>query len=516
MDNAWERNNLGNPEGGRSGCRRGCKTAPGDLSEGVFSVRKIGGPGGWGFLLGWAVLACLVGLAGLGGARAAERPPNVVLILADDVGREAFGCYGGEDYATPEIDRLARDGVRFEQAHATPLCTPTRVMLMTGKYNFRNYTHFGYLDTRERTLGHLLREAGYATAIAGKWQLNGTYNDFPGSRDPRVPGQFGFDEWLLWQVTKEKEGKDGGGERYWNPPLEHNGRLIPGEAQGEKYGPDLFADFLCDFMERHRERPFFVYYPMVLAHDVFVPTPDSRGPDFEVARGNEQPTDAVARKANFVAMVAYLDKMVGRLRSKVEELGLAEDTLFLFTADNGTHPSILSRWRGREVRGGKGGLTDAGTHVPLVARWEGKTPAGAVVADLVDFTDFLPTLAEAAGVAVGPHAWVDGRSFLPQVLGRPGNPREWILCHYQPFWGPAPGQFVRDREYKLYGDGRFFRVGDDLEEKHDLGPGRGPEEVSARARLQAVLDRTPPLPPGRGNGADLPRPVYPTWPRLEE
>ena len=172
--------------------------------------------------------------------------PNVILIMADDVSWECFGCYGAEDYKTPRIDQLASEGIRFEHCYSTPICTPSRVKLMTGKYGFRNYTHFGYLDPSERTFAHMMKEAGYQTAIAGKWQLNGLYNKLAGHLDPMRPHQAGFDQSLLWQVTRGKGGD--GGERFWDPPLEHNGKFISKEENAGQYGPDLLTDFVCDFI----------------------------------------------------------------------------------------------------------------------------------------------------------------------------------------------------------------------------------------------------------------------------
>ena len=206
---------------------------------------------------------------------AAERKPNIILIMADDVSWECFGCYGAEDYRTPNIDQLAADGIKFQHCYSTPICTPSRVKIMTGKYGFRNYTHFGYLDPSQRTFGHLLQDEGYRTAITGKWQLNGLYNSLPGHQDSSRPLKAGFDESLLWQVTKGKGGD--GGERFWNAPLEHNGKFISRQENQGTYGPDLMTDFVCDFIQRNQERPFFVYYPMVLVHNPFVPTPDTVG-----------------------------------------------------------------------------------------------------------------------------------------------------------------------------------------------------------------------------------------------
>ena len=163
--------------------------------------------------------AALLLLTLLSGKIAAFEKPNVVLIMADDVGWECFGCYGAEDYKTPRLDRLAKNGIKFKHCYSTPICTTSRVKLMTGKYNFRNYTHFGYLSPDEKTFGNLMQSAGYKTAIAGKWQLNGLTNSLPGHDDNTRAKKAGFDESLLWQYTKPKPF----GERFWSPALQHNG-----------------------------------------------------------------------------------------------------------------------------------------------------------------------------------------------------------------------------------------------------------------------------------------------------
>lgn len=476
------------------------------------------GPAG-ALALALALTALALPLAVPAFATAAPRDPgdrpNVVLIMADDVGWEAFSCYGAEDYRTPHIDALAERGIRFEHCYSTPICTTSRVKLMTGKYNFRNYTHFGYLNPEERTFGHLLRDAGYATAIVGKWQLNGLANQLPRYDDSNRPVETGFEEYCLWQLTKMHDGKTGLGERYWSPRLEQNGRLLTSKANRDLYGPDLLSGFLMDFMERKRDEPFFAYYPMVLVHDPFVPTPDtigdaSRGPGTN--RRQKGKGAAAAKKANFVAMVEYMDKIVGRIVEKIDALGLSENTIVLFTADNGTHPSIVSRWKGRDIRGGKAELTDMGTHVPLVVSWPGTAPEGAVHDDLIDFTDFYPTLAEAAGVELNEADPVDGRSFFPRLRGEPGNPRAWVLNHYQPYWKKEGGQWVRDRDFKLYPDGDFYRVPADLEEKQPLAPGDAGENGEASRRdLQALIDRLPPAPSGAPDRNAKHRPTYPGW-----
>ncbi len=440
------------------------------------------------------------------------RPPNIILIMADDVSWEAFGCYGAEDYKTPELDRLAKQGVRYSHCYSTPICTTSRVQIMTGKYNFRNYTHFGYLNPNERTFGHLLQNAGYKTAIAGKWQLNGLYNSLPGHDDASRPAKAGFDESMLWQVTTGK-GSEQGGERFWSPPIEHNGKFLTKETNAGKYGPDMFCDFICDFVDRNQKEPFFVYYPMVLVHDPFVKTPDTIGGNSRATSANKAPKNKDEQKANFVAMVNYMDKIVGRIVKKVDDIGQLENTIILFTADNGTNRRITSRWSGMDIRGGKGGMTDMGTHVPLIAYWKGHTPEDHISNDLIDFTDFYATIAEAAVTAEETY---DGRSFFPQLCGKPGKPRDSVFCHYEPYWNKKAGQFVRNDRFKLYRDGRMFRLPDDLREQNDLGQSSDSSVTDARDRLGAILKLAPPAPKGtNANRNTKNRPVFPEWQSLQ-
>lgn len=446
----------------------------------------------------------------LGNIVLGQERPNVVLIMADDVSWEAFGCFGAEDYKTPHLDGLASRGMRFTHCYSTPICTTSRVKLMTGQYNFRNYTHFAYLDPEQKTFGHLMQQAGYKTAIAGKWQLNGLANTLPGHLDRKRPYQAGFDEYMLWQLTHGKSVNGGGGERFWSPLLDHNENLLTIEANEGKYGPDMLCDFICDFMDRNHDEPFFVYYPMVLVHDPFVPTPDTIG---ERSRGHEQNKEKKEdRKENFVAMVNYMDKIVGRIVQKVEELGELDNTIFLFTADNGTNTKIESNWNGRTIKGGKGGMTDMGTHVPLIAYWKGHTPAGQVNDSLIDFTDFYPTLAEVAGQSLTEADPIDGVSFFPQLNGDAGSPRKWVFCHYEPYWNKTPGQFVRNQKYKLYNDGRYFDIGaGDLEEKRSIAASASGKVKKLQQEFSKIMLAAPPTPKGNGSRTTVNRPIYPKW-----
>lgn len=413
--------------------------------------------------------ALLWGMASSGRAAAPDPRPNIVLIMADDLGYECIGANGGTSYATPRIDKLAASGMRFEHGYAQPLCTPTRVQIMTGVSNVRNYVRFGYLAPDQKTFANRLREAGYKTGIAGKWQLaNGVEG----------PGRFGFDEHCLWQLTRRPP-------RYANPGLEIDGKEYD-FSRGE-YGPDVVNDYALDFVSRHRDRPFLLYYPMMLTHGPYQPTPDS--PDWDPkAKGERANQD----KRHFGEMVAYMDKLVGKLVGRLDELGLRERTLVLFTGDNGTGKGVTSRMGTVQVEGGKGTLTDAGTRVPLVASWPGTIPSGRVSDDLVDMTDVLPTLCEAAGVPIPSDTVLDGRSFLPQLRGQVGPPREAIYCWYAPNQRrvDTPREFARDRRYKLFRNGDFFEVDGRAYTEKKLDADRlGPGAMAARARLALVLDR---------------------------
>ncbi len=444
---------------------------------------------------------------GLSFAVSAQKP-NVILMMADDSSWSCYGCYGSE-YKTPNIDKMAADGVMVEHCIATPLCSPSRVMIMTGKYNFRNYTHFGYLSPEEKTFGNLFKSAGYKTAIAGKWQLNGVHNELPEFEDPSRVNRAGFDEYCLWQLTKGKSA----GERFWSPPIEQNGKFIPAKENVGKYGPDLYSDFLCDFMERNKEEPFFVYYPMTLVHAPFAPTPDIIGDAPKTQAANRKVKN---RAANYAAMVNYTDKIVGKMIAKTEELGIAENTLILFTCDNGTS-GVEMQCAGETIAGAKGQMIDGGTRVPLVAYWKGKLVSGLVLKDLVDFTDIYPTLADAAGIELGKDDPIDGRSFLPQMLGEKGNPRDWAFCHYQPYWNKEPGQFVRTVDYKLYHDGRFYKPNEDRTEKNDLSKNLKTEkEIAIYKQLKNVIETAPPFEKGKLGREATNRPVNPDWQKIGE
>jgi len=402
--------------------------------------------------------------------------------MADDMGYECLSSNGCLSYSTPVLDDLARNGIKFNYAIAQPLCTPSRVKIMTGKYNHRNYKAFGYLDVGEKTFGNLLNEAGYSTCVVGKWQLNGIGTEFESEPEESLirPQHFGFDEYCLWNFIGNS------GNRYADPKLLQNGKLL--EGLEDAYGPDVVSDYAMDFMERNKDNPFFLYYPMILVHAPFVPTPGS-----VEWKNNELRQNSEDRF--FKDMVEYTDKIVQKLIEKIEELGLTKNTIFIFTADNGTHYRLTTQTQNGPFRGGKGTMPDAGTHVPMIVNNPGNVRTGFEYNDLFEFTDFLPTFAEAAGTAV-PEG-IDGVSFFPLLNGKEQKARKTVYVHYDPLKGGGSerwyGRFVRNKEYKLYSDGRFYKLSEDPLEQHpissDVITGK---EKEIRTSFQAELDTAPP------------------------
>ncbi|MCB1687168.1 MAG: sulfatase-like hydrolase/transferase [Halioglobus sp.] len=417
-----------------------------------------------------ALLAAMMLLVVTSVVDASARRPNIILILSDDVGAETVGVYGGQSYQTPRLDEMANAGVRFDYGHAQPLCTPSRVKIMTGQYNFRNYTHFGYLDPRQTTFAHMLKAGGYNTAVAGKWQLyDNTFEQLQGSK----PGDAGFDDYLLWQVKNAQKGS-----RYWGPLLNRNGQLQ--QFEHTVFGPDVFNNYVLDYIEAHKSSPFFIYYPMVLAHDPWVTTPDMRD-------------EATSDQQKFAAMMAYMDKLVGKVIDKVIESGLADNTLILFIGDNGTDRDIVSRQHGVDVRGAKGATIDAGTRVPFIAWGPGIVKGGIVSDSLVNLNDILPTLAAVAGVPLPKDYPGDGESLLPVLSGTRELGRKELFIHYEPRWpSGVPARYAFDRRWKLYEGGDFYDMQSDPLESSPLAIGQlDPEAANAYQSLQNVIEGMP-------------------------
>ena len=391
---------------------------------------------------------------------------NVVIILVDDFGYECVTANGGESYKTPNVDALAAGGMRYECGYTTPLCTPTRMQLMTGQYNIRNYVDFGEMDMKQQTFGHWFRDASYATGIFGKWQLGADHDR---------PKHFGFDTSYLWQVVRRPP-------RYANPGIETNHMNLD-FIRGE-YGPDLVNEQVCKFITTNKDKPFMAYYPMILTHDPYEPTPDS--PEYtKEALGPEGSAVRVKHNKYFTDMVAYMDKMVGNVVRTLETNGLRNNTMIVFLGDNGTGTSITSQFKGKPYQGAKGKTIERGMHIPFIINQPGTVRVG-VSHDLVDTTDIIPTVLDATGLKRP--AWqLDGVSQWPALIGKPYVKREWTYCWYAPRMDKVD-EFVRGPTLKLKRDGRIFDLLTDLDEKSPLTAEQLPENRRAElATLQAGL-----------------------------
>lgn len=403
---------------------------------------------------------------------AAADQPNILLILADDVGSEVLECYGGESYRTPNIDRLASQGLRFTHAFAMPACHATRTTLLSGQYWVSmGRPEWGSFPSsaEHRTLAQVLKRAGYATAISGKWQL-ALLGD-----DPDQPHRMGFDQYALFGWHE--------GPRYYQPHIRQNGRLL--EDVGDRYGPDVYCDFLIDFMTTERSQPFFAFYSMALCHDV---TDDLDHP---------VPVGPNGRYQTYAEMVTAMDERVARLAETVDDAGWSRDTVILFFTDNGspartivtavgdelTREPVISQRHGVKIPGGKTQLTDAGIRVPLIARWPGKLAPGTTTDQLVDVSDLLPTLAEIAGSATPKQADLDGQSFAPLLRGLERSARKWVYAEHK------LAGCVRNHRWKLHHDGRLFDLVEDPQEATPLdGSTLTAEARAERDKLQHALE----------------------------
>lgn len=435
-----------------------------------------------GGLLLFAVISCADG----GDGTPAAGPPNLILIMADDAGAGEFGAYGNPENPTPNLSELARTGVQFSTCYATPVCRPTRMEIMTGQYGHHNgvYQFSSYPGgpppgspvndiTQHLTFAQVLKERGYATAMAGKWQLSG--------RHPTLIREAGFDEYCMyayernlppgvrhtggWEIRK----KDRRTSRYWHPAIVRNGEYVPTDP--DSYGPDLFTDFVIDFARRHRDRPFFIYYPMALTHVPYVPTPDT-------LRSGADRFDSSAGALG--ANVRYIDKLVGRIVGALDELGLRDNTIVFFTSDNGT------------IGDGKGMATELGARVPMIVNGPGLVEPLHVSDELIDLSDVLPTLVELAGADLPRGHIVDGRSIAPILRGERANSRDWIYSYI------GNRRIVRTRRWLLEDNtpqdfGRLYDCGDSRDGSgcREVTDSSDAEVLKARRMMQEILADKP-------------------------
>ncbi|WP_339729521.1 sulfatase-like hydrolase/transferase [uncultured Gimesia sp.] len=425
---------------------------------------------------------------------AEPKQPNILFIMVDDLGKEWISCYGAEDIKTPAIDKLAATGMKFNNAWCMPQCTPTRVTLLTGQYPFRHgwTNHWdvprwgagGHFDANKNTTyANVLREAGYATCAAGKWQID----DF--RVEPNAMRDAGFDEWCMW--TGYETHNPPSAHRYWDAFINIKGK--GSKAYTGQFGPDIYCDYLIDFIGKHKDQPMLLYYPMALTHGPLTTTPDNK--------------DETNKRRLFAGMVRYTDKLVGRLVTAIDEAGLRENTIIIFTTDNGTGGISNSRL-GHVVRGGKTKMSEQnGTAMPFIVNCPGTVPSGVQTDALIDFTDLLPTFAELGGGKLPPEREVDGKSFVPLILGKAkDSPRMWIMSMGG---GPAvlrggrvvpklvyDDRVIRDQRFKLWIDTnrkpiKLYDLKTDPWEEQNLIDSNDPEITAALKRLTTIATQFP-------------------------
>ncbi|MEN8249105.1 MAG: sulfatase-like hydrolase/transferase [Bacteroidota bacterium] len=376
-----------------------------------------------GFL--FAVLSCSQ-------EKVQKEKPNIIFIMTDDMGYETVSYNKVINFKTPNIDQLAREGVVFTNCDAQPLCVPTRVKLVTGQYNYRNYRGWGSFDLEFPAIGKMMQKAGYVTGAFGKWHLG------------KSPEELGFDEHCYFDGSRgDMEYSEFFKRYFYNTPLIEDGKKITAE-----YAPDKFNKRVLKFIDDHKskKKPFFIYYPLSLAHNPFEPTPDS---DNSSSKDWQQ---------NFEDMVAYADKMIGKVIDKLKKDGLYDNTVIFYTADNGTKTLAHEMDSGEVIYGEKGIQMVDGVHVPLFIKYDGTHK---VVDDLVDFTDFYPTLASLAGIPGNQLSdRIDGISLFPLLEGNNVRKKPFL---FSVFHHPLSA-YIRDKHYKFYFDGRLYNIVNDPRE----------------------------------------------------
>ncbi len=454
-------------------------------------------------ILGWLVLACTA----MAAERSAEKPLNFLFLLADDLGWADLACYGGDLHKTPNLDRLAKNSVRFSDAYAAaPVCSPTRASIMTGKTPTRLHMTIwressgnppqnrkvippvtvGDLPFKEVTLAEVLHEAGYYTAHVGKWHLGDASH---------YPEAHGFDANI--------------GGSHWGAPttffFPYSGtgtfgnefRYVPHLELGEpdEYLTDRLTSEAIRILDAVGQRPFYLN---MWWHTVHTPI---EAPEAMVEPYRQRLSPELNHQnAAYAAMVQSLDANVGRLLAKLDELGVADRTVVVFSSDNG---GFINQYRGQRVtnntplRSGKGSLYEGGVRVPLMVRWPGVTPNGSKCSEPVSSIDFYPTILEMAGLKGNAehNAKVDGKSLVP-LLKDPGSRLDrdvlyWHYPHYYPTTSPVSS--IRTRDWKLlhyYEDDHveLFNLANDLGETKNLA-GENPEKASSlRKQLNMILN----------------------------
>lgn len=440
-------------------------------------------------------------------SHAAERP-NIIMILSDDAGFEEFGTYDvkkGEPSNTPNIDKLGEQGVAFAHCWGQAICGPSRSMLISGNYAVNNGAYDnklaylpeikGRLSKNRANLPHftkILKDAGYKVAVSGKWHNPSGYMILDDWKE------LGLDSYCTWSAYPEHFEKRLGeklvpddtweiaavsGEpkisRYWKPGIIQDDKVLP--TTMKDYGPDVFNQYVLDYIEENAtgEQPFLMYYTQVLPHGAHCPTPDL------VAEGEPVTNESFKKGTEkgmkmFLAQINYADKLVGKVVAKVEEMGIADNTIILYSSDNGTTSSA----KGRGV--------EYGVHVPFMVAGAGIKQRG-MTAELMDFTDVLPTLVDFAGATVPEKYHVDGKSLKPFLTGESVSTKPVIYSF------PGPTRLVRTKEFfleavcPLYDQprGRFYKTNGSWDGRGYENITHNPEFATEREKFEQMLQVFP-------------------------
>lgn len=440
---------------------------------------------------------------------AADPPPNIILVMADDLGYAELGCYGQQKIKTPHLDQMAAEGMRFTQHYTSaPVCAPARCSLMTGKHGGHAFVRDNFeigawdsfrgqlpLPPEERTMAELLQARGCATGAFGKWGLGE-----PGSSGD--PLSQGFQQFFGYNCQRHAH-------NLFPKYLVNNRtrRTLPGNTRGlkgETYGPQAIADAMLQFIRDNQKRPFFVYYPTVIPH-LALQAPDA---EIEAYRGKWPETPYHGKsylphptpRAAYAAMISFMDKQIGRLFALLKELELDERTIVLFTSDNGT--TFLKGQVDYEffesvgkLRGLKGSVYEGGIRVPLIARWPGKIRPGQVSDHVSAHYDTLATVAELASASTE-GVEHDGLSYLPELLGQPQSEHQQLVWDFAGYGGQlairrGPWKAVQ-RNIKKNPDApwELYNLEQDPSESTNLAKMQ-PQRLEA-LKLELLDQRTPP------------------------
>ena len=410
-----------------------------------------------------ALLALTGALLTTASAASTERPPNILFIMADDLGIADLGVYGSDYHLTPRLDRLAAEGMRFTDAYsASPVCSPTRAAVLTGRYPHRLHltdalpwdrlpenprlvppNHLKELPASDATYAKALREAGYRTGLIGKWHLGNEREFFSGGKHR----DYGFDEAFDADYRKIN--------------------------QVDK-AVDALTDQALGFIERNRDRPF-----MLALHHHTPHVPLAVPPEYE-HRYDDVPVGEHHRKKKYAGMMSHLDDAVGRLLDKLDELKLADNTIVIFTSDNGGFVGETSNF---PYRDGKATLYEGGIRVPLLVRWPGHIKPGAVCNAATMSTDFFPTFLEAARQPLQPEAHRDGQSLLRWLRGEKPDPTRTVYWHQPHYRQKGPHSAVRDGHWKL-----IHNIESDTNELYDLSQDSGEANDLASAQPERTQE----------------------------